>query len=216
MQSLWDLSSVAEGDSLVRPAADRLALVTGQSVPSNIKLSPEQIAFLDAVAPPGVDVLAHGFPFLRSYEGAVYRRPSLATAAIANAQQYLASHLSPRFRSGIAARIEDLFAKTQGTLLLITGSCGIRFLDAAWPELNVTNRRVHIIALGPANVGRLIIPKQYLTTIRGTRDGWSKALFRGAIDHDVPCGHLDYWTCPTTIALVRALLADRLAGLRAR
>jgi hypothetical protein len=207
-----NLASAAESDSLISPAVNRLALLTGQSMPSNTALRPEQIAFLRSVAPADVDALPHGFPFLRSREFHPTVHPALVPAAYNNTLQYLAAGRSPAFRAGIAARLTELFAKTQGTLLLITGSCGLRLLDAAWPLIGRTSERFHILALGPAHRGQLALPKDRITTVRGTRDGWSAALFSGAIDHQVPCGHLDYWTCTSTIALVRALLADALAA----
>lgn len=211
-----DTWSEAEADSLIGPATNRLALLTGQSVPSNTVLSPRQIAFLHAVAPPGVEILAHGFPFLRSHETDIYREPWLAVAAVNNARQYLAASLSRRFQDEILARLDELFAKTEETLLIITGSCGLRLLDAAWPRLTRGSRPYHVVALGPASNGRNGIPKGNLTTVRGARDGWSSMLFHGPIDHYVPCRHLDYWTCDATIALVRSLLAGKLASLRAR
>jgi hypothetical protein len=211
-----DTSSAADADSLVGPAAHRLVLLTGQSAPSNTALSPQQIAFLHAVAPPGVEILAHGFPFLRSHETDIYREPWLVVAAVNNARQYLAARFSRRFQDKIVVRLDELFAKTEETLLIITGSCGLRLLDAAWPRLTRGGPPFHVIALGPASDGRLRIPQGNLTTVQGARDGWSAMLFHGAIDHRVPGGHLDYWTCDPTIALVRSLLASTLASLRDR
>lgn len=200
--------------SLVQPEHCRIALLTGQSLPSNTALSPEQIAFLEAVAPPGFAVLPHGFPFHCAFEQGEYRRAGLIRASLNNAAQTMAAVLPGRFRTIAAARLEELLARTRHTLILLTGSCGLQFVNAAWPRLRSTATGLHIVALGPVCLGRLAVPRARLTTVRGAGDGWSAMLFRGHIDHAVDCGHLDYWTSPETIALVRALLAANEERLR--
>lgn len=200
-------------DSLIRPATHRLVLLTGQSVPANAILSASQIAFLQAVAPSDVDILQHGFPYRRSRESGGPSAPWIAVAAARNAHQYLAARHSWRFREEIVACVDELFAKTDKALLILTGSCGLRLLAAAWPHLKHAGGSCHVVALGPAHLGPSGIPGTRLTTIRGRRDGWSAMLYRGAIDHHVPCGHLDYWTCDTTIAVTRALVASHVARL---
>jgi hypothetical protein len=206
-------SSRVEHDSFVEPAVNRLVLLTGQSIPSNTALSPEQIAFLRAVAPPEVEILAHGFPFLRSRETALYRQPRLLAASLHNAHQYVAARLVPRFQNEIVTRLNELFSQTSATLFVISGSCGLHFMNVSWPHL-IRSVRFFLVALGPVSLGHQTVPKDLLVTVRGTRDAWSAVLFRGPIDHHVPGGHLDYWTCATTISLVRSQLAAAFADLR--
>lgn len=202
-------------DSLVWPARNRIALLTGQSDPSNTALSPEQSEFLEAIAPPGFDVLPHGFPFSRASEpGGRYRRPHLFRASLNNAHQTMAAIFSGRFRTIVATRLGELLDRTSGTLILVTGSCGLQFVNAAWPQLQASAGKLHIVALGPASPGRLAVPRPLLTAVRGNSDIWSRMLYRGRIGHAVRCGHLDYWTSPETIALVRALLAAKLEHIR--
>jgi hypothetical protein len=201
--------------SLVRSAGCRLVLLTGQSVPSNTSLSPEQRTFLAAVAPPGVEPLAHGFPFHPIYASGRYRRPSLPAASLHNAHQFIAAAVSRDFRAIIALRLDELMQRTSDRLFLLTGSCGLQLLNAAWPALTAARRaRIEVVALGPASLDAIRVPRAQLTTVQGARDAWSRWLFRGPVDHRVPCGHLDYWTLRETIELVRGLLASRLGATR--
>ena len=201
--------SDAAGGSLVAPARRRLALLTGQSMPSNVALSPQQIAFLAAVAPPGVEVLAHGFPYHRAFETGGYQAASMLTASLHNARQFLAAATSQRFRAVVAARIDELIGKTREQLILLTGSCGLQLLNAAWPALQARPRpAIHIVALGPTQVGPLALPHGVLTTVQGRDDPWSRWLFTGRVDHRIACGHLDYWSSDEAADLVRRLLAS--------
>lgn len=192
---------------LVRPAPRRVALLTGQSAPRNTALSPEQVAFLARVAPAGFATLAHGFPFHAACERAPYRRPSLALASLNNARQFIAATRDAHFRAVLEARIGELLRQTSERLVVVTGSCGLELLNAAWTGLPASTASVQVVAVGPACLGRLSIPAGRLTTVRGARDGWSRLLYRGPVDHEVGCGHLDYWTSPDVILLVRRLIA---------
>lgn len=200
------LRNAAPEGSLIRPATHRIALLTGQSDPRNTALTSAQQTFLHAVAPTGFDILAHGFPYHATCETPGHPQPNLLRASLNNALQTAASVLSPAFRAFIATRLNELLTSTSRTLILITGSCGLQFLNDAWPHLHRT-AHTRIIALGPACLRPLMLPAAQLTTIHGTRDTWSRLLYRHPIDHTVPGGHLDYWTSPDTIALTRALLA---------
>lgn len=200
------LRNAAPEGSLIRPATHRIALLTGQSDPTNTALTPAQQTFLRAVAPIGFDILAHGFPYHAACETPGRPQPNLLRASLNNVRQTAASILSPSFRALIATRLNELLTQTGRTLILITGSCGLQFLNDAWLLLQRTTH-TRIIALGPACLRPHILPAAQLTTIRGTHDTWSRLLYRHPIDHTVPGGHLDYWTSPDTIALTRALLA---------
>ncbi len=192
----------------VRPAARRVALLTGQSDPRNTVLSPTQLAFLARVTPAGYDAFAHAFPFHASTECAPYRRPHIVAASLHNARQFAAAALDARFRALLEARLGALVGATSERLVLVTGSCGLQLLNAAWPSLEAGESRVRAVALGPACLGTLTMPSSCLTAIRGRRDGWSRLLYRGAIDHEVDGGHLDYWTSTEVIGLVGTRIAS--------
>jgi len=193
--------------SLVRPARRRIALLTGQSSPQNTALSPEQRTFLARVAPAGFATLAHGFPFHASYERRPYERPPIALASLHNARQFMAAMNDAAFRNVLAARLGELFERTEDRLILLTGSSGLQLLNAAWPHVCGAALNVQVLALGPACLARLNIPASCLTTIRGSCDAWSRLLYRHSIDHEVTCGHLSYWSSPEVIEVVRQLLA---------
>jgi hypothetical protein len=197
--------------SLIQPAGRRMALLTGQSAPANTVLSPEQVSFMHQVVPAGFEVLGHGYPFHAACERGPHERTSIASASLNNARQFMAALGAPRFRRQLRWRLGELIERTSESLIIITGSGGLQLLNAVWSGLAPIERSISVVALGPACLGPIRVPRRQLVTIRGSRDGWSRMLYRGPIDHGVACGHLGYWSSPEVIGLVRGLLAAKAA-----
>ena len=222
--------------SLLRPAARRLVLLTGQSDPRRTDLSVEQAAFLDHVAPPGVEVVRDGFPWLAATRGRA--AAPLWRACLSNARQLRAARGSLGFQGFLQARVGDLLDTTAERLVVVTGSCGLELLRAGWPVRGPEApepkgygaarrpgpakgephadpprmpRRTLVIALGPVAAAPVRLPGAALVTLRGARDGWSRALHRAPVDHATRCGHLGYWTCAETAAIVRRLVREATA-----
>lgn len=174
----------------------RVAILTGRSDPGRTGLSYDQRAFLQAVLPPGFAADPQGYPFR---DGALpERNVALPLASYRNAKVWLGARLSRRFQGQARAAMGRLGER--GVQAVITGSCGLDILRAAGESLPF-----RVIALGPVGPAA-----QEVTTIIGRRDWIARGLHRRAPDHWVPGGHMDYWACPETQALVR----HALAGLR--
>lgn len=211
---MFDHSAISRPDgSRLDQQARRIAVLTGQANPADTTLSPERIRFLHHVAPTGFVVLPHGFPYHAACESGGHRDTALLIASLRIARQFVAASYAGDFRALLETRLAALFATTSDDLVLLTGSSGLHLLNCAWPAITTVPRRYHVLALGPACPGPLRIPCDALTTIRGHRDGWSRMLFRGAIDHEIAADHLGYWSSREVVDLVRALVADR--GYRA-
>ncbi len=198
--------------SLLAPAERRLLLLTGQSSFASARLAPEQSAFLAAVAPPGADLHDAGFPFHPAMLGDAPAAGILAASA-RNFLQVLWSVSSRRYQACVRATLQQALDATRDELLLLTGSCGLQLANRAWPGLVVPARlRVRIVALGPACFGALRLAPVEVTVVRGRGDGWSRLFYRGRIDVEAPCGHLDYWTSSAVREAVAALLAGEGPG----
>jgi hypothetical protein len=198
------LAALPPDGCLLTPASSRLLLLTGQSSFRSSVLSPEQFAFLSAVAPPGAVPLDAGFPFHVAFLEPSPSAPGLLAASCRNALQVLWTRYDPAFVAHVAARLQQAAAATSRRLILITGSCGLQLANAAWPALRLPHRlRIDVVALGPASFGPLHVPA---TVLQGRRDDWSRLLYRGPVHYRPPCGHLDYWRCPDTIRTVREVL----------
>jgi hypothetical protein len=181
------------------PVAERIALLTGQSSFVSSALSPNQLSFLEAVAPEGCSILRTGLPFDSAL--GEFREIGMVGASWRNARQVYWSICSPAFRKTVARRLQALLDSTSRRLILITGSCGLQLANSAWPLLRVPpDLQVDVTALGPACFGALQMP---VTVVQGRRDGWSRLFYRGRVDHHCECGHLDYWDSETVRALLR-------------
>lgn len=184
-----------EGASETLPFVDRrVALLTGQSSFVSSALSPAQISFLRAVAPAGASVLEMGFPFDSSFLGEGFRETGMAGASLRNARQVGWALRSERFRGIVRARL-GMLAGAAARTVLITGSCGLQLANIWWPG--------KVIALGPACLGELRV-RAYV--VRGRRDGWSRLFYRGRVDRECGCGHLDYWESEEVRELVKGIL----------
>lgn len=195
-------------DGFLIPETPRLVcLLTGQSSFTSSALPPDKRDFLAAIAPAGWAVLGEGFPWHRrlSPPGPV---PGLLAASLRNARQWLWARHHQAYRQ-ILGHILGRLLDGRERLLLVTGSCGIDLLAAGLATLPPPPAaRIDLVALGPA--GRMPPPGWCARTLilQGRGDGWSRALWRGPVDHRPGCGHLDYYTDTETIDLVRRFAAE--------
>lgn len=176
-------------------AETRVAILTGQVRLDTSPLSAAQLAFLDAVATPGMDIIRTGFPY-EAGENASFEMPPMPQAALVNARQYLWAHHDARYRDLARASLQRLVAATDRALVLITGSCGLAILNAARLEAS----RLHVLALGPAGSA----PRTHaFRAVQGKGDAWSHVLYRGPAPTRIACGHMDYWAAPEASAIAR-------------
>ena len=175
----------------------RIAILTGRSNPGSCALTPAQTAFLEAVRPPECDVIWTAFPY---GESGGYREVHILLASLHNAFEVAGTYSAGRVR-WIGERIESLRTGVK-RLTLITGSCGLQMVNAAWPLLTA-GCEIRIIALGPVCLSK---PRMPIVAIRGRSDVWSLALFGGPIDSYSRCGHLSYWESDEVRELVGRLV----------
>jgi hypothetical protein len=162
---------------------------------------PVQLEFLRSVAPPETAILEAGFPFHPEFDHP--SESALIAASVRNALQYLWSRHSPGYQRLVTKALQPLFDNTSHKLVIITGSCGLQILHSAWPSIvKPANLNVRIIAVGPAGP-----PMPEAITLQGTRDFWSKILYRGPVAVRCNTGHLDYWSSPEVRRIVVQLLS---------
>lgn len=171
----------------------RILLLTGQSRLDRSPLSPAQHAFLQQVAPPGVEPVGRGFPW--DGEGPPEPPAAIAPASLVNARQHLWAVSDRRYAALTAAALQMVTDATRELLVLVTGSNGLATLQAVWPRLRPQTRlRVAIVPVGPAGAPVAFGPSTAVSVVQGRADGWSKALYRGPVHQRPPCGHLGYWS----------------------
>lgn len=223
------LEGLAEQGSVVTPCTRRLLLLTGQSSFVDSRLSPGQQELLRSVAGTQFTPLLAGFPFHRQMlpEGE-WREPALAAACWRNGRQFWWAARRAPFGELVARHLQPAFSKTERCLLLMTGSCGLQMLAAAWPYLQrPSGLQVGCIALGPVCVEGVGLPFAYCEIV-GTGDwlarlmtwGNPKVGFGDQVVAErqrpgrrrmVPGGHLAYWGS----AAVRRAAAEMAAELAA-
>lgn len=187
------------------PAPARLLLFTGQSRLDASPLSPHQRAFLAALAHPGLDIVARGFPF--DAESEAPPAPMLS-ASLHNARQYLWS-TKRDFGALIANVVFGALAKTERAIV-VTGSNGLALLNAALAAAPDAPRPpLNILALGPAGAPPIARDLTF-AAVQGTRDPWSGALYAGPVAFRPACGHLGYWADEPTRAFARNFVSDSL------
>jgi hypothetical protein len=206
------LAALDQSLSLVEPAPSRLILLTGQSSFRSSRLSPAQVDFLNAVAPPGVEPLPNGFPYHANFDCAA-PPPGLLAASVRNALQLCWSLFSPAYRRSVAHVLQTVFRNTGESLYIVTGSCGLQILASAWSMLMVPNGlRLRVVALGPALLRAGALPVDRIPALQGRRDFWSRLLYRGRLEARCNSGHMDYWSSPDARELVARLLRDGIAA----
>jgi hypothetical protein len=202
------LAALDESLTLVKPAPSRLILLTGQSSFRSSRLTPEQVEFLQAVAPPGVEPLLNGFPYHADFDRAA-PTPGLPAASIRNALQVCWCLFSPAYRRSVARVLQTVIRNTGESLYIVTGSCGLQMLASAWPMLTVPQSlRLRVVALGPALLRAGALPVERIAAVQGRRDPWSRLLYRGRVAGHCHSGHMDYWSDPDARELVTRLLRD--------
>lgn len=180
----------------------RLLLITGQSRLARSPLTPAQAAWLERLDAPGVDVVRAGFPF--DAPGETAPAAFLPAACLANARQHLWAKRDGTYARLVSAVLRPVAAATERVLILVMGSTGLDMVRCAWPIAAGTVRtRLELVSLGP--MGAPPEPAQGVgySAVQGRSDGWSRALYRGPVAHRPDCGHMDYWTDPATLDLVR-------------
>jgi len=187
------------------PAPARLLLLTGQSRLDASPLSPQQRAFLAALARPDLDIAPRGFPF--DAESEAPPAPILA-ASLRNARQYLWAR-NRKFAALVANVVFGALAQTERAVI-VTGSNGLSLLNAALAAPRTPRPPLFILALGPAGAPPNA-PAITFAAVQGSRDPWSRALYAGPIAFRPACAHLDYWADEPTRAFARNFIAEALA-----
>lgn len=188
------------------PAPARLLLLTGQSRLDASPLSPQQRAFLAALATPGLDIVARGFPF----DAACDAPPApILHASLRNARQYLWARRRD-FGALVANALSGVLANTDRAII-VTGSNGLALLNAALAAAPEMKRPpLAVLALGPAGAPPNA-PALTFAAVQSKRDPWSGALYNGPVAFRPTCGHLGYWSDEPTRAFARAFVAEALA-----
>lgn len=172
----------------------RIAILTGRSDPGRTGLSKDQLTFLRAVVPTDLEIEPQGFPWV---EGALPERDVvLPLAAWRNTAVWMSARLSPRFAQLARSALARMHAR--GARVVITCSSGFDILCAGW-----NGDPLNVFVLGPVRP-RQPLPGANITTLIGRKDWLSRTLHRHDPDHWVPGGHMSYWTCPQTQAIIRA------------
>ncbi len=173
------------------PCEHRLLLLTGQSNLRSSPLTTAQADFLTSLADLPIEVALTGFPF----DGASASNPpvGLLEACLQNARQYLWARREPAYGRAVARALQPILASASRGTLLVTGSCGLQILEAAWPHLQRTPEvRIEVLALGPVGSAPRFDGVGF-RAVQGTADLWSRLLYRAPIACQTICGHMDYW-----------------------
>lgn len=182
----------------------RVVVLAGQSRRWDSALSPVQLAFLEAIAPADA-IVRCGFPFRRLTIDA--RAPAhLLAAAQRSALIYAQARWDRAFAACTAQNLQPLIDSTE-RFLIVTGSAGLAILNAAWPLLGYRTR-ISVLSFGP--VGRAITGTRF-SAVRGIRDGWSRALYRGPTTHTIACAHMGYWASEEARAIANTFATEVFA-----
>ncbi|NOT61578.1 MAG: hypothetical protein HOP19_15280 [Acidobacteria bacterium] len=195
----------------------RAVLLTGQSSFCSSRLSDVQTDFLRAVAPPITEPLFTGFPYHPEFNRAEFNReevePNLLAASWRNGWQFAASLASVRWQHIVARALQPLFHRTDESLLIVTGSCGLQLLACAWPHLvKPENQIVSIAALGPVLWHPFTLDLREIFAVQSRADALSRFSYRGAVAAQCDGGHLDYWQSATARELVAQFFLTRGAA----
>lgn len=191
------------------PCEHRLVLLTGQSNLCSSPLSPAQVDFLSSLTSLPVEAVLTGFPFDEA--PIPNRRASLLQASLHNARQYLWARGKPAYGRVVAQALQPILASASRSILLVTGSCGLQILQAAWPHLRRNPElRIQILALGPVGYAPRFADAGF-SAVQGSTDLWSRMLYRGPVVHQTSCGHMDYWHDAVARDALR-ISAERLLG----
>jgi hypothetical protein len=194
---------------LLPSVAQRLCLLTGQSDFATSDLPADKEAFLKIVAPTDTIVTHAGFPWHADFTKPVHTIPPLLAASYRNARQWIWARRDELYRNALSNIIHTVVQRTEKRLLFVLGSCGVDLLAEALSRLPAGGPEIWAAILGPA--GR-IPAHQNLTrqiVIQGQYDIWSRVLWRGSVQKQPKCGHLDYYTDTETLAVTTAFFAGK-------
>jgi hypothetical protein len=178
----------------------QIAFLTGQSEPRSCALSPQQIAFGQALLAPGRLLQMQNFPYRQ--DSPAHAPVPLWRASWNNSRQHLASR-GPGFARSHRAAVVQMLQAAPHTLLL-AGSCGSELLaNLALPPEAL--QRISLLAYGP--VARRMPACARLLTVRGQQDWISRWGF-GAAMQSIACGHMDYLAQPAFLTLASHFVAE--------
>lgn len=202
------LATLDPAGFLLPRVAERLCLLTGQSDFATSALASDKLAFLTAVAPAGATITPVGFPWHMDFAAPAEGAVPIALASLRNARQWIWARRDTVYRDAVANVVGTLLARTEQRLLLVTGSCGVDLLADALARLPAGGPQIRAAIVGPA--GRRPCEGRLAATlvVQGRRDGWSRALWRGAVDVRPDCGHLQYYMNGATRAAIAAFFAE--------
>jgi hypothetical protein len=183
-----------------------VCFLTGRSDPANTALSPDQVAFLDALPLAPHERLEVNFPYAPA--SGPWRRTQLPLASVRNTRDYLASRRAA-FAREHADAVREVLARADRTLVL-AGSCGLELLAnlrLAASEL----ADVHVLAYGPVARSR---PAVDVETVAGRRDRLARRDGGIRADHLIDAGHLDYLGSPAFRGIARRAVERLRAGER--
>lgn len=176
----------------------RIAFLTGRSDPARCGLSPQQQAFLDALAGPGRATVDRNFPYVTPRAGHV--PVALPLAAFRNARDYLGSRravFARRHRASVMGALDG-----PGATVVLAGSCGLELLANLQLPADL-RARLHVFAYGP--VARRVPEVARLLCVQGRTDWISRLGWRGPVQR-VDAGHMDYLRQPEVLRLCEAFI----------
>lgn len=198
MSYLERLERMDEAGTLLAPARRRMLLWTGQSGYAAGALRAEQREFLQAVA--GEEAVLAGFPFHREFDREYELR--IVRASLRNARQTWWCAANARYRRAVGKVLGQAVRSVSERLMIVCGSCGLEIVNAAAEEMGgALPDHVEIVALGPTCLRPLRL--EVVRVVQGRRDRWSQWLYRGPVEVVTGGGHLDYWRCEQTRAVVK-------------
>ena len=175
------LSGLDASGFMFTRADSHLCLLTGQSSFVTSRLEFEKLNFINYVSDDAMNTITMGFPWHNTFD-VLAHQPSLIAASIRNFRQYIWLNVHVDFQRNVSNIINELVQRTYKKLIIITGSCGIKYLSCALENITVTNT-LWVLALGPvgnSNIRRENISRFHV--IQGKKDMWSQLLWRGIID----------------------------------
>jgi hypothetical protein len=197
------LHALDPAGSIVRSTPNAVMLLTGRSLYDDCHLIPQQLAFLERVVPPDVQAVPAHFPYHGDLMTSVLPEPNLLVCSWRNTLQYLYVRFVPSFRKVLARHLQEIFDRCE-RVVVITGSCGLAFLESSRPYLRLRGEdQLRVIALGPVIWFRPTT--RNLTVIRGRHDWISRTFSPVAPDYTVAGGHMDYYASSHVAHLAREI-----------
>ncbi|WP_146197039.1 hypothetical protein [Serinibacter arcticus] len=206
MSERW-LAAHADSPSLASPTASRAAWLTGQSSPTQQRLSPAQERFLDGLAPHGWTPLRAGFPWTERAAAGTYGGEPLFAASVRNTRQGLAARPGSALARDVARHLQPLLDTTRDRLLLLCASAGARLVTSAVDAVEVPEGlRIDVVGIGAVGALPPTHGPWHVHVLRGRSDLLSAVSHRRRADAVVPGGHLRAAASPAMLAAVLDLV----------